>query len=1097
MYNRYTFQILLIICLSFWSCQQEESTDQGGFIKVEQSHSGFDFANMLDETNLKSAFNYINVYLGGGVAIGDINNDGLQDIYMTANMSSSKLYLNKGNMQFEDITVKSGTMTQGWSTAVSMADVNNDGWLDIYVNRSYHNDVNLRANLLFINNQDGTFTEMGKAMGVADQNYSVASSFFDYDLDGDLDLIVGNHPRYRTIALAQHIEYWNNPIKEFSNRLFRNDGDMFTEVTEESGVLSYGFTLGVTTSDFTFDGYPDIFITVDHDEPDLILKNNQDGTFSDISETIINQSSLSSMGIDAGDINHDPYPDLFVAEMLSEDHYREKVNMSMQSVDRFNYLTDTIGYKYYQMHNFLYLNNGNETFSDVSQLARVDKSDWSWATLFMDYNNDGWQDLYVTNGLFKDLFNRDRKAVLDSIMYSLQGKGEMAKMNQIAEQYAIDAPQTKIQNYLFHNNGNLSFSNYAEKTGLTDKTITTGAAYGDLDNDGDLDIVISNLGETSFIYENKAPKENGYLNFTFKHHPNQSHVGSKILLHYDDEVQHREYLLTRGFQSSCEQRVHFGLGDVPKVDKVEVIWPGGKMMVMENVEANQSIELDYDKADKNYSYRSSDDTYVKEVNPNTVGLDYVHHENPFNDYDIQVLLPHKLSEYGPFCSVGDVNGDKLDDLFVGSPQDQSSELFIQTSEGKFRKQNVSAFEDHSQFEDSHSAFVDIDGDNDLDLIVASTGYEYENGDSRYQPRVYTNNGNGDFVYNSNALPDHRHSSSCIKLADFDKDGDMDLFLGGRLTPHSYPLAGTSAIFENDGKGKFSNVIQEIAPELTVRGMIKDALWIDINNDDQLDLITIGEWTDIDFWVNNNGKFELSGDYLDQKLNGWWNCIRAEDLNNDGKLDLVLGNLGTNYKYRASDEKPFMVYAKDFDSSGSSDIVLGTYYGDVVYPVRGRSCSSEQIPDIGEKFESFEKYALADINEVYGEDLNDAIKYEVNDFSSIILFQNDSGFEVYRMPKLAQISPINDVVFKDLNKDGWMDIIAAGNLYQSEIETGRADSGNGLVLINQKDKSFKAIESYDSGLSLRKDTKSLNKLVVNGVEMVVVGNNNDALQLIQI
>ena len=1095
-----SFQLFLISVVCFTlSCNNEElSKAHQSFTKIPSDISGLVFNNLLNEEYLKSPFNYINVYLGGGVAIGDINNDGLQDVYMTGNQTSSKLFLNKGNMRFEDITESSGTATTDWASAVTMADVNNDGWLDIYVCKSYIGEPDVRKNLLFLNNKDGSFSEVGEEMGVADENYSVAASFFDYDLDGDLDLIVGNHPRYRTVLLSIHYNYWKNPVPEFSNRLFRNDGDRFTDVTEEAGLLAYGFTLAVCTSDFTNDGLADIFITVDHDEPDLIYKNNGDGTFSNILDSAINQSSLSSMGIDAGDINHDKYPDLFVAEMLSEDHYREKVSMSMQNTDRYSYLVDTLGYKYYQMHNFMYLNNGDDTFSDVSQMSGLSKSDWTWATLFMDYNNDGWQDLFCTNGWYRDVYNRDKKQKLDEIILSLNG--DMAKMNEVAEEYSRNSGQTKIKNYLFENQGNLRFKTLREESGLNDLTISTGAAYGDLDNDGDLDLIVHNLGEESFLYRNDSNNTNNYLRLKFKHHPDISAMGSRVYIYYNGDMQSRELLTTRGFQSSCEPVVHFGVGTINTIDKIEIIWPDNHLQILTDVQVNQSIELDYSDAKKLYKYVKPVKSHlVNELPALDYGLDFVHEENEFNDYDIQVLLPHKLSEYGPFSSVEDVNGDGRDDIFIGAPHKQASVLFLQDHNGKFRKSRQPIFEKHKDFEDGQSLFLDVDGDQDPDLIVGSTGYEFNGRNKEYIPRLYLNNGNGEYSYMKDALPDYNSPSSCIKSADFDNDGDPDLFIGGRLDPHRYPLPGTSALFINNGNGKFENQIDSLAPGLKNLGMIRDAIWYDFNRDGRSDLMFAGEWTDINIWINEDGKlYDRTDAFLDKKMTGWWNKIVKADLDNDGLDDFIVGNLGLNYKYKATDDKPFMVYAKDFDNSGTNDIVLGTYYDDIVYPVRGKSCSSEQIPSLGEKFDSYEKFALADIHEVYGEDLNEAVKYEVNQFASVVLYQGSDGtFKSEELPMMVQIAPVNDIIAKDLNNDNSVDLILAGNLYQSEIETGRADSGTGLILINKNNRSFDPLAVYESGLSIRGDVKSLNEIRIGNNDHILVGNNKDAIQLLSL
>lgn len=1097
----YIYCILFLIFYSACTSHQKDLTPEPGFgfEKIESKDSGLDFANILDETKLKNPFNYINAYTGGGVAIGDINNDGLPDIFFAGNMISSKLYLNKGNMEFEDISATSGTMTTGWCSAVTMADVNNDGWLDIYVCRSYEDNPMDRENLLFINDQNGKFTEQSKAYGINDENYSIGASFFDYDRDGDLDLVVANHPRYRMAPMQVHYDYWISPVKEFSNKLFRNDGGKFTDVTEEAGILTYGFSLAVSTVDFDVDGWPDLIITVDHDEPDLFFHNNQDGTFTNILSTATNQISLSSMGLDAGDINHDRYPDIFVAEMLSEDHYREKIGMSMQTVKRFEFIVDTMKYKYYQMHNFMYLNNGNKTFSDVAQLAGVHKSDWSWATLFFDFDNDGWQDLFITNGWYKDIYNNDRKRSLDSLMLTFNG--DMQKINKAAQDYSINSPIVKIENYLFKNNGNLKFSSYATEAGLTEKTISTGAAYGDLDNDGDLDLVIGNIGEKVLLYKNNSNPDNHYLSFEFEYEAGKTALGSKVYLHYGDDFQSGELLSTRGFLSSCEQIVHFGLGNTKEVDKVEIVWPDGKMQVLNQVKTNVRIKVNYKNATENYSYPTDDNHMVKEIDSEASGLNYVQNENEYNDYDDQVLLPHKLSEYGPYTAIGDVNNDGLDDIYFGSPLGQSGALFIQKPGEKFERSNLNLFNEDKAFEDGQPLFFDADGDGDVDLLVSSTGYEIEEGSSFFQPRLYLNDGKGNFKKSINAFPEFYNSASCVVAADFDKDGDLDIFIGGRLTPDKYPLPGTSGLFANDGKGKFTEVTQEVCPDLQNFGMIKDAMWTDINQDGALDLIVIGEWTAISFWIQEDGKLNnKTSDYFETPLTGWWNVVEKADLDNNGLDDYIFGNLGLNYKYKASKEKPFVVYAKDFDESGSTDIVLGAYYGDVMYPVRGRTCSSEQIPDIKKKFPTFEKYANADINQVYGNDLETALNLEANEFASLILYQTSAGkYEVSYLPIEAQIAPINGIVVMDINNDKLLDLIIAGNFYQAEIETGRADSGTGKILINKGNKEFEALAVYESGLFLNKDTKSLNLLGLGKGKRpsLVVGNNKEKCQLISI
>lgn len=1086
--------LVLIAFIAFLGCQNDTETGSIQFTRIDTADSGLDFKNELDEANLKSLFNYINAYTGGGVAIGDVNNDGLQDVYLTGNMVSSKLYINKGNFEFEDVTEKAGVGTQGWSTAVSMADVNKDGWLDIYVCRSYHDQPALRANLLFINNQDGTFSESGQKFGVADINYGIAASFFDYDRDGDLDLLVGNHPRFRTVSLQTHYNYWLKPVDQFSNHLYRNDGDKFTKVTEEAGLMTYGFTLAVNTADFDLDGWPDIFISVDHDEPDRIFKNNGDGTFTNITYEAVNQTSLSSMGVDAGDVNHDKYPDLFVAEMLTEDHYREKVNMSMSNVKRFEYFVDSLNYNYYQMHNFLHLNNGNGTFSDVAQLAGIHKSDWSWATLFLDMDQDGWQDLYVTNGLYKEVFNRDRKNKLDSVMISLNG--DMAKMNQIANEYSRNAPQTKVPNYLFKSKGSLQFEKYSKEAGLDDKSISTGAAYGDLDNDGDLDIVVNNLGQEAFLYRNNQNTDN-YIRIGFSK-DGPTPVGAKVFLYNGDDVQSRQLLLTRGFQSSCEPFLHFGLGDHMKAEKIEIVWPDGKMQVLANVPKGSTITANHKDADQTFVLEEKDKMFT-DLNSDRTGLDYEQIENYYFDYDDQVLLPHRMSEYGPFIAKGDVNNDKRLDLVIGSPIGQATTLYLQNSDGSFTKRNVPAFENDKNFEDARPHIFDADGDGNMDVVIGSTGYQFDEGSEMYNVRLYLGKGNGDFIKASDSFGGFSQSASIIVSHDMDGDGDMDLFIGGRDRPKRYPQPPVSTLWINDGNGKFEDKTQELAPELLKVGMVRDAMWTDLNGDNAQDLLIVGEWMTINCFINDKGKFtNKSSELIPDNPSGWFNSIAKGDLDGNGLDDYVLGNLGLNYKYKASKDKPFVVYSEDFDKSGTCDIVLGTYYGDVMYPVRGKNCSSEQIPDLEKKFPTYEEYAHADIIDVYGEALDEALNYEVTDFRSMVLYQDEVGkYSVQPLPFEAQRSPINASVIIDVNEDGKMDIVSVGNLYQSEIETGRADAGIGTVLINQGDRKFESIPTTKSGFFSNGDTKSMVFVNDHGQKQFIIGKNRGKIQTVRL
>lgn len=1084
--------VLLISCQKNTSNninQIENTTAEAHFQLLDSNETGVDFINVFDESQLTNPYNYFNLYSGAGVSIGDINNDNLPDIFLAGNMVNAKLFLNKGNMTFEDITLQSGIKTTGWCTATTMADINNDGLLDIYVCRAYDDNPKMRENLAFINQGSNNFVEQAQALGINDENYSIGCSFFDYDLDGDLDLITGNHPRYALLPAKIHYDYWRSPVKEFSNRLFRNDGNKFTDVTEEAGVLSYGHTLGLSTSDYNVDGYPDIFITVDHAEPDYIFENNGDGTFKNVVSTVVGQTSKSSMGIDVGDVNHDIFPDFFVSEMLSEDHFREKVHMDMTNIDRFHFFVDSMGYKYYQMHNFLYLNNGNNSFSDIAQMADVHKSDWSWSNLFMDFDNDGWQDIFVSNGYYKHIFQKDIKKQLDKGMHALGN--DMAAKNKLAHDFVSQLDIDPIPNYLFKNNGDLTFTKYSEQAGLSQATISTGASYGDLDNDGDLDLIISNVGDAAMIYENKSAGNN-YMKVKAKGTKDMNILGSKVYLTINGSTQSREILTTRGFISSSEPLAHFGMGSISNADAVSIIWPDGKYQTITKPDANQTIVFDYENAKNGYpGHLETPKALVQMKKAKDIGIDFFHHENIFRDFDIQILLPHRQSEYGPFIAVADVNGDGLEDVYFPAPHQQMGRLYLQKANGKFQYKKQNAFFEDRNYEDGKASFVDLDEDGDLDLLVSSTGYEFKADSPLYKPRIYINDGHANFS-KSDKINGYASSASCIKTADFDGDGDVDIFIGGRLRPHAYPNPGNSGLLINDGNGNFTNKIQELAPGLEKAGMVHDAVWTDLDEDQDLDLIVVGEWMPVSVWMNENNQLvNRTEQYFEKPLVGWWNTIEVQDLNNDGRQEFIVGNLGLNYKYKASHEKPFTVYTKDIDTNGSCDIVLGTYYGDKLFPVRGKTCSTQQLPEFEKVYKSYTEYASLELEDLYGPRLEGATKYEVNEFASVILELNDGQFRSQRLPARAQIAPVNGIVNIDLNKDGLMDIIVAGNLYQSEIETGRADSGTGVVLINKGNLNFEALDVVSSGLYMPGDVKSLETININGETALIAGVNGSA------
>ena len=1089
------FYYLLCSVMLLACAEEKDFIDEINLEVLSSSHTGVDFENILNEEVLTDPFSYINLYNGGGVGIGDIDNDGLDDIILTGNTVSTQLYLNKGDMKFQNITKEAGLQVDGWVTSVAIADVNKDGWNDLYFCKSYERDSDKRRNQFFVNQKNGTFKEMGSALGIDDDNYSIGAAFFDYDVDGDLDLIVLNHPLNRMSKLIDHINLRKSPIEEFSSTLYRNDRTGFTNVTKTAGILSYGFCLGVVTSDYDLDGYPDIYITVDHEEEDLLFRNNADGTFTKMTHEALPKVGRSSMGIDVGDYNHDVFPDFVVGEMLPDDHYREKIGMSMQSVDRFNYLVEQEGYSYYQMRNFLHVNNGNGTFSDVAQMAKIDKSDWTWASFFVDIDNDSWQDVFMANGYYRKIYDNDRLAILDSLMNSVD-RQDYAKKRAFAKSYAKSSEIDKVPNVLFRNKGNGQFQNISSKSGYAQATISTGAAYGDLDNDGDLDIVCNNIGEVAHIIKNNSSPNNNYLRLKFTADKNNVTLGVKARIYSENGVQSRELLTTRGYQGSTENAIHFGLGSLDKVDRLEVIWPTGAKQVLREVDANQTLVLSPQDANLMHDYSKPTKPKVDIQAIKNTGIDFTQDENyQFDDYSNQVLLPHKMSEQGPYITVGDVNQDGLDDFYVGAPNGQAGKLYVQQATTKFVETSSNTWTADKDYEDAGSVFVDMDGDKDLDLIVGSAGNENDDGDKMYALRWYKNDGRGNFKKVANPPFEYNLPVSCIQAVDFDGDGDQDVFVGGLMQAKSYPKPGTTILLENKGNSVFTEVQNLPFREL---GMITDALWTDLNEDGKKDVILVGEWTKIHFYIQDNKEFvEKTNDYLDMSPSGWWRTIETADLDNNGKEDIIIGNLGLNYKYQASQEKPFKIYGTDIDSSGSYDIVLSTFYGDKEYPVRGKNCSSEQIPKLKEEYGTYHDFLSSSTAEIYGDVLDNALTYEVTEFRSVVLYQSvDGKFSLEPLPFECQIAPINGIICEDIDGDNLVDLVVAGNLYQSEIETGRADAGTGQVILNQGDRKFRTLRVYEAGLYLPGDVKTLETIKLGKEQQkgFLVGRNRGELEL---
>ncbi|MEN0048578.1 MAG: VCBS repeat-containing protein [Bacteroidota bacterium] len=1081
------------------------------FTLVSPNQSKVTFNNKLKDTEEHSIMIYSNYYGGAGVGLGDVNNDGLIDLYFAGNLVGDQLYLNKGNLGFEEVTKQAGIEDNGgWSSGVLMADVNQDGWLDIYVTRELYDDqADLRANLLYINNGDGKFTESAAAYGVADTARTRHATFLDYDRDGDLDLFLLNQPPNP----GDYSEFYNAPLitEEYHPKLYEYTGEKFIDVTEKAGLNNTGFPNSVTASDLNGDGWTDLYVANDFWIGDWYYINNGDGTFSNKIQDYARHTSFSSMGVDAADINNDGRLDIGIVDMAAEDNYRQKANMSgMNPAAFWKVVEDGEGYQY--MFNTLQLNVGEGQLSDIAQLAGVATTDWSWSILMADLDNDGWKDMYITNGLMRDIRNKDAakqfKEYVESNLYKYiqTHPDQLENINvwdvvDLQETLAL-VPSEKLKNYAYRNNGDLTFSKQSEDWGFSQETFSNGAAYADLDQDGDLDLVVNNINDVAMIYENHASEKQDGNYLRIEPIADQKGVtahGTKVWLKSDEGEQFFEITGVRGMYSTSEMVAHFGLGKLKKVNEVRVQWADGKTQILKNVKANQQLPVKYSKARKVYEKKKAPaPTLFSKTEENF--LNHRHQENIFDDYKPQVLLPHKMSAFGPSLAVSDVNGDGLEDVFVGSAVMEVASLYLQDQAGNFTASNLELWQKDKRHEDLDAAFFDADNDGDLDLYVVSGGNEFLKDSPSYQDRLYLNDGNGNFSKRNDLLPEIRISGSKVRPMDFDQDGDLDLFVGGRHTPWKYPEPTSSLLLKNEG-GKFIDATAELAPDLKSIGMVNDAAWMDSDQDGWQDLVLIGEWMPLTILQNQKGIFKRANasNYLDQDSNGWWFGLEVADVDQDGDQDIIAGNLGLNYKYKASKKEPFEVYYYDFDDNNSKDIVLTYYNFGIQYPLRGRQCSSEQIPALKKKFETYDLFASADASAIYGDNkLENALHYEATTFASTY-FENkgDGTFEAHELPMLAQLSSINDFIVEDFNADGSLDLLFAGNLYHAEVETARNDAAYGLLLLGDGKGNFEPLDQLKSGFYVPYDVKNLRKIERLGKQYILVGCNDEEVQIFEI
>ncbi|MBX2876627.1 MAG: VCBS repeat-containing protein [Saprospiraceae bacterium] len=1095
--------LLILVCTS---CGDGFDINQGGdklFLSVPASHSKIDFQNNVRQTRENNHIVNVEFISGGGVAVGDINNDGLPDLFFTGNQVQDRLYVNRGNFQFQDISKSAGISTDTlWSTGVTFVDIDKDGDQDIYVCRNVYLEDENSANQLYINNGDLTFTESARSFGLADQGFSIQSIFFDFDKDGWVDMYLVNQPPSLP-GVGGQLDKSMAKNRLFSDKLYRNTGNgTFEDVTDGAKLRNFAFGLSVSVGDFDNDSWPDLYVTNDFDVPDYIYMNQQDGTFKNTLYEATNHISNFSMGSDVADYDNDGQLDVLVVDMVAESHERIKTHMGAMKPEDFWAQVSTGGH-YQYMFNTLQRNNGNGTFSDLAQLAGISNTDWSWAPLFADFDNDGHKDIFVSNGVknnnrFSDLQTK-YDHLLDSLNYEAQKLG-------IDPQEIIDvmdfvelAPTDKLSNYVYKNNGDLTFKKMVEEWGLDLPTLSNGAAYADFDLDGDLDLVINNIDDHALLYKNNARERQGgnYLRLKLTAQGNESIYGAKISLYKTGKLwQLIQVSNARGFMSKSEDMVHFGLGEDLVVEKVLIEWQNGSVSMLEGIEANQLLEVKQEetKAGDLAGPTSPSTKLFEEVTDLLDVEQATHQENEYDDYLKEPLLPHKMSEFGPVIAVGDVNGDQKEDFFVGGAAGFAGTLYIQNSDGGFDPTENGAWSQDKFSEDMGVAFFDADGDGDLDLFIASGGNEFVAGALELQDRLYLNSGRGKFVKSSSALPSYLISSSCVKPHDFDKDGDIDLFVGGRMVPGQYPNPADSKLLENQG-GKFVDITDKKAPGLNALGMVTAACWMDYDQDGRDDLVVVGEWMPVTVFSQSAGQdFEQQEVAGLEDSNGWYYEVQADDIDDDGDEDLVVGNLGLNYKYKATIDEPFEVYSYDFDDNGTLDIVLSYYEHGEAFPVRGKDCSTQQIPSLSEKFTTYNEFGLSNLGDIYGEKLGAALNLQAKTFASAYIENlGDSQFEFKPLPNLAQVSSVNNIMIKDYDQDGHKDLLISGNLFQSEIETPRNDAGAGLLLKGNGQGDFEAVPLGHSGFFAPHDAKDMKAIRLGTKEVILVANNKHKLQ----
>ena len=1098
-----------LICLLFigliWACKgPKEQPQEPLFSKVATENSQVLFTNSLTYDEDFNIFTYRNFYNGGGVALGDVNNDGLIDIYFTGNRVPNRLYLNQGELQFKDVTESAGVAgTRAWSTGVSMADINGDGHLDIYVCNSGDVAGDNKQNELFINNGDGTFTDQAEAYGLADRGFSTHAAFFDYDKDGDLDLYLLNNS-FKAIG-AFDLRRNERPKRDKlgGDKLFRNDGNVFKDVSVQAGIYGseIGFGLGVTVGDINGDDWQDIFISNDFFERDYLYINQGDGSFAEVLEGSMQSISAASMGADMADINNDMRPDIFVTDMLPEPDERLKQVTTFEDWDRHHYGVEN-GYHYQFSRNMLHLNNGNGSFSEVGRLAGIEATDWSWGALFFDMDNDGLKDLFVANGIYQDITDLDYLNFIDDSQTKARVIVQEGDKTQVRWRELIDPiPVTPIPNYAYQNKGDLQFENQAENWGLGTPVHSNGSAFGDLDNDGDLDLVVNNLNAVSDIFENRTNTlrpDHHYLKVNLEGKAgNTQAIGAKVSVRAGESTFFLEQMPIRGFQSTVDDRLNFGVGKDSVLTEVQVIWPDGAITKLSNVKADQTLNLSWAEAniEAGNSLEQPGPVFT-ELNAAQV-LDFVHEENTYVDFDRDRLTYHMLSNEGPKLAMGDVNGDGKADIYLGGAKESAGSLYMAGSDGTYSKKQVAAFDLDKLSEDTDAIFIDVENDGDLDLFVTSGGNEFGLGAIPLSDRLYLNDGRGNFEKSgSTFLNFQKNSTAVVKATDLNGDGFQDLFLGTRLRPFLYGIPASSFIYLNDGNGDFTNVTDDMAPELNDLGMVTDATWSDIDQDGDQDLILVGEWMSPELFRNDDGQLKRVTETAGlASYKGWFNTLEAADLDNDGDLDFVVGNHGLNSRFRASEESPIRLYVNDFDKNGSAEHIFTREIEGRILPYTLKHELSMQIPSIKKKYLKYQSFNDQTIDQIFTpEQLENTVISEANFLESAALLNNGDGtFEVQPLPKAAQFAPVYAIMVKDFDQDGNTDILLGGNLHRAKPQVGKYDANYGTLLAGNGRGEFSPVSVVESGLSIVGEVRDFMVVENGGKSILLVAINDQPLK----